>query len=256
MLKALIFDVDGTLAETEPMHREAFNRAFAQFDLPFTWDEALYGDLLQVTGGRERLLHYLATYRPSGAKRAAGQLPEVYAAKTRAYLALLAEQPLPARPGIRRLVAEARAGGLRLAIATTSHADNVAALVAALFGGDTFDAVAAGDAVARKKPSPAIYAVALARLGVAPGEAVAFEDSTNGVRAARAAGLAVVATPSRFLPADDLGEAGAVVSDLGEPGRPHRRLAGPPWPDGVVTLDALRHWHARQPAACPPGRMA
>lgn len=256
VLKALIFDVDGTLAETEPVHRESFNRAFARFGLPFTWDEALYTDLLQVTGGRERLLHYLATYRPAGVERIGALVPEIYDAKTRAYVALVAEGRLAARPGIRRLVAEAKEAGLRLAIATTSHADNVQALIASLFRDGPFDAVAAGDAVAQKKPSPAIYALALDRLGLGPEEAVAFEDSTNGVRAALAAGLPVVATPSRFLPADDLGAAGSVVSDLGEPGRPHRLLAGEPWPDGVVSLDALRRWHARRAAACPAGRMA
>ncbi|ACL55367.1 HAD-IA family hydrolase [Methylobacterium nodulans] len=258
MLKALIFDVDGTLAETEPVHRESFNRAFARFGLPFSWDEALYADLLQVTGGKERLLHYLAHYRPPGVEGIFPLLPEIYAAKTRAYVELVAAGRLVPRPGILRLVAEAKAAGLRLAIATTSHADNVAALIAALFrtGRGPFDLVAAGDAVTAKKPSPAVYDFALARLGVAATEAVAFEDSTNGVRAARAAGLPVVATPSQALPVDDLGEAPAIVSDLGEPGLPHRLLAGDPWPAGMVSVDALHGWHARQAAACPVEGMA
>ncbi|MFE1600754.1 HAD-IA family hydrolase [Methylobacterium sp. ID0610] len=258
MLKALIFDVDGTLAETEPLHRESFNLAFARHGLPFSWDEALYADLLQVTGGKERLRHYLARYRPPGIDGIGPLLPEIYAAKTRAYGELVAQGRLVARPGVLRLVAEAKAAGLRLAIATTSHPDNVAALIAALFPAEDrpFDLVAAGDAVADKKPAPAIYALALDRLGIAAAEAVAFEDSANGLKAARGAGLPVVATPSRSLPADDLGEASAVVSDLGEPGCPHRLLAGEPWPHGMVSVAALRTWHGRWAAACPAGGMA
>jgi HAD superfamily hydrolase (TIGR01509 family) len=257
VLKALIFDVDGTLAETEPVHRTAFNAAFAQAGLTWSWDEALYGDLLQVTGGRERLLHYLAQHRrPEEAARLAPRVPEIYAAKTRAYVSLLASDRLAPRPGVLRLIAEARAAGLRLAIATTSHPDNVAALLDRLVPEGGFDVVAAGDAVAEKKPAPAVYALALDRLGVAAGEAVAFEDSQNGIRSARGAGLSVVATPSRALPHDDLAEAQAVVSDLGEPEAPHRLIAGEPWPGGHVSLPALRDWHARQAAACPAVGMA
>ncbi|WP_407526623.1 HAD-IA family hydrolase [Methylobacterium oryzisoli] len=256
MLKALIFDVDGTLAETEPVHRAAFNAAFAEAGLAWSWDEALYGDLLQVTGGRERLLHYLAHHRPAEAARLAPRVPEIYAAKTRAYVSLLASDRLAPRPGVLRLIAEARAAGLRLAVATTSHPDNVAALLDRLLPEGGFDVVAAGDAVAEKKPSPAVYALALDGLGVAADEAVAFEDSLNGIRAARSAGLSVVATPSRALPDDDLGEAQAVISDLGEPDAPHRLIAGAPWPGGHVSLSALRDWHARQAAACPAVGMA
>ncbi|EIZ83219.1 HAD family hydrolase [Methylobacterium sp. GXF4] len=247
MLRALIFDVDGTLAETEDLHRQAFNRAFAALDLPWRWDPALYADLLTVMGGKERLSHYIDTRHPGEAASFHAQAPEIHARKTIAYGDLMAETGLPLRPGIARLIAEARAGGLRLAIATTTSRPNVDRLLAANFPASDapFAVIAAGDEADRKKPAPDVFLLALDRLGVPASESVAFEDSAPGIASARAAGLPVLATRSRYTDSHRLDGAFSALSDLGEPGHPHRHLAGLEWPDRVVTLAALRDWHAR-----------
>ncbi|MCJ2118004.1 HAD-IA family hydrolase [Methylobacterium sp. J-001] len=246
MLRALIFDVDGTLAETEDLHRQAFNRAFAALDLPWRWDPALYADLLTVMGGKERLTHYIDTTHPGAAASFHAQAPEIHARKTIAYGELIAQNGLPLRPGIARLVAEARSAGLLLAIATTTSRPNVDRLLAANFPASDapFAVIAAGDEADRKKPAPDVFLLALERLGVPASEAVAFEDSAAGIASARTAGLPVLATRSRYTDRHRLDGAFSAVSDLGEPGHPHRHLAGLEWPGRVVTLAALRDWHA------------
>lgn len=245
MLRALIFDVDGTLAETEDLHRQAFNRAFAELGLPWRWDEALYADLLTVMG-KERLAHYIDTRHAAEAEALHALAPEIHARKTRAYGELVAESGLPLRPGIARLIAEARAAGLRLAVATTTSRPNVDRLLAANFPPDAapFDVIAAGDEANRKKPAPDVFLLALAGLDIPASEAVAFEDSAAGISSARAAGLPVLATRSRYTESHPLDGAFSAVSDLGEPERPHRHIAGVEWPGGVVDLANLIRVHA------------
>jgi beta-phosphoglucomutase-like phosphatase (HAD superfamily) len=241
-LEALIFDVDGTLAETEELHRRAFNRTFVRLGLDFEWDRPLYTALLQTTGGKERFIRYIEDYQPER-RDLLERVGEVHAEKSRAYLELLRDGALGLRPGVARLITQARAEGVKLAVATTTTPENVAALLASTLGPESpgWFAIAAGDMVARKKPDPAVYAVALKMLVVEPQNAIAFEDSVNGINAARAAGLgAVVATPSLYLKDEDLSAATAVVSDLGEPRGPAEALGGELFAAGYVDLDGLR----------------
>lgn len=196
-MKALIFDVDGTLAETEELHRIAFNQAFAAAGLDWSWDREAYTRLLTTTGGKERITRFMAE---SGIHVAGLDVAALHRDKTQAYAGLLA-QGIMLRPGIAALMAGARDEGLKIAVATTTAAPNVEALARAAFGrpaSQVFDAVAAGDMVAEKKPAPDVYNLALEMLGLAPQEAVAFEDSANGVRAARGAGLRVVLSPGLY----------------------------------------------------------
>ena len=240
-LEALIFDVDGTLAETEELHRQSFNRTFERFGLDWRWDRELYTDLLQTTGGKERFIRYVEEHHPERSDLVE-RIGDVHREKSRAYLELLGEGALGLRPGVERLIREARAARVKLAIATTTTPENVEALLASTLGPESpgWFAIAAGDMVARKKPDPAVYWVALDMLMVEPAQAVAFEDSVNGIAAARGAGLVVVATPSLFLARDDLSAATAVVSDLGEPGAPSEPIAGAPFAAGLVDLAGLR----------------
>ena len=206
-LAALIFDVDGTLAETEEAHREAFNRAFADTGLGWDWDRATYRHLLAVTGGKERMRAHADV---TGAEIADDRIADLHRAKTRAYAGILAAGGLALRPGVAELVAAARAAGLPLALATTTSPDNIVALCRACWDAEPealFDVIAAGDEVAAKKPAPDVYALALARLGLPPGSALAFEDSANGLAAARAAGLRVVVTPGLYTDHEDHGAA-------------------------------------------------
>jgi HAD superfamily hydrolase (TIGR01509 family) len=228
-LKALIFDVDGTLAETEEWHRRSFNESFQAFDLGWTWDPDLYRQLLQVTGGKERLRHYIEMASPPHAAEALAKLPGLYAKKTAHYADYVLKDLIPARPGIKRLVTEAHQKGLRLAIATTSALSNVEALVKSIFGTDTrdlFSVIAAGDIVPRKKPASDVYFYACERLEISPSDCIAIEDSENGVLAAHGAGITVVATPSFYSGEDNFSKATSVVSDLGESDAPNHFIAG------------------------------
>ncbi|MDO9428925.1 MAG: HAD-IA family hydrolase [Methylobacterium sp.] len=250
MLRALIFDVDGTLAETEDLHRQAFNDAFAEMDLPWIWSSAFYADLLAVMGGKERLAHYVETHHAGDLPTLRPRLAEIHDRKTRIYGELVAAGRLGLRPGVARLVAEARAGGVRLAVASTTSRPNVEALLRMNFprGDVPFDVIACGDEAARKKPAPDVFELALARLGVAAAEAIAFEDSVAGIRSALDAGLPVIATRSRYTETHRLDGAFSALSDLGEPDAPHTLLSGIPWPGGAVTLAGLKAWQTRREA--------
>jgi HAD superfamily hydrolase (TIGR01509 family) len=222
---ALIFDVDGTLADTEELHRQAFNEAFFACGVGWRWGPALYAELLQVTGGKERIASYLSQQRVAATER--GRLlrliPQIHATKTRLYQELVALGHLHPRDGVLRLLTEARAAGLKLAIASTTSPQNVESLLMSSFGTGAvrwFTVIATGDIVAQKKPAPDIYNYALERLGVEPRRAIAFEDSAIGVRSAKAAGLFTVATPSLWTIGQDFAAADVVLTSLADPARP------------------------------------
>lgn len=242
-LQALIFDVDGTLAETEEMHRRAFDEAFASLGLDWSWPPPLYQELLRIAGGKERILHYWMTHRTQDVAGPEREIPKIYALKTQLYSAMVRRGKIGLRPGVARLIDEARNAGIRLAIATTTNPANVDALLQSAFapsGESLFGVIVAGDAVAAKKPAPDVFDVALRRLGLRASACIAFEDSGNGVLSARRAGLAVVATPSAYTAEDDFTGAVSVVSSLGEPEEPHQHLAGRIWRSGFVSVTGLR----------------
>ncbi len=214
-MKALIFDVDGTLAETEELHRAAFNLAFAEAGLGWHWDAPLYAELLAVTGGKERIR--LAIERGARPVLDSAAIAALHADKTARYTAEVAGIAL--RPGIERLLDEAAAAGVTLAIATTTSPANVHALLRSTLGpGGTgrFAVVGAGDVVARKKPAPDIYRYVLHRLGLAPEECLAVEDTPQGLQAAAGAGIPVVITLSLYGGSAGFEGARAVLDDLGQ----------------------------------------
>ena len=249
-LQALLFDVDGTLADTErDGHRPAFNQAFAEAGLDWHWDAALYGKLLAVTGGKERMKHYIDQYRPDYRKPADfdALVAELHQAKTRHYSALAAQGGIALRPGVRRLLIEARAAGIRLAIATTTTPENVTVLLEHSLGADTqawFEVIAAGDIVPAKKPAPDIYHYALKKMGLAAAECLAFEDSENGLRASLGAGLKTLVTVNDYTHDHDFRGAAVVLSDLGEPDAPNTLIAGPDLRRPYVDVPYLRTLHA------------
>ncbi len=220
--QALIFDVDGTLAETErDGHRPAFNAAFKDCGLDWYWDETLYGELLRITGGKERIRHYAEHFAP-----AVSQQPDfdqlvqrLHRAKTAHYLAIVARGQLPLRPGVAQLLRQARLHGLRLAIATTTTPDNVSALLTANLGPaalDWFEVIGAGDIVPAKKPAPDIYRWVLQQLGLPAPACLAIEDSEMGLRAASTAGIDCLVTVGEYTRTHDFRSAWRVVSDLTE----------------------------------------
>jgi HAD superfamily hydrolase (TIGR01509 family) len=230
-LRALIFDVDGTLADTEEVHRQAFNAAFGAAQLPWEWSERRYAELLGVTGGKERIVRHIASLAlpPAESKAIRARVPEIHRDKTRIYSELVRAGRLPLRPGIARLLREARAQGLQLAIATTTSPENVEILLEATLGRearDWFDVVVAGDDVERKKPFPDAYLSALRRLGCAPHQCVAFEDSAHGLRAARAAGIFTIVTPTSWTAGQDFSGAAMVGAPVPSLARLQRLFDG------------------------------
>lgn len=239
MLRALIFDVDGTLADTESAHCAAFNQAFVQFGLDWHWDNALYTELLNVTGGKERLLHYLKMAQPDLGKFSAQGVAEsvnrLFELKTIAYVRSVNNGVVSLRPGVLKLINEALAAGLQLGIATTTSSVNIAALLGRAMGPDwrlAFAAIGDGASAPLKKPDPQVYFQVLATLKLAPSQCLALEDSGNGLRAATAAGLATLITPTRYTAGNDFRDALRVVSDLSQ-----------------VDLAQLRHWHSQRQSA-------
>jgi HAD superfamily hydrolase (TIGR01509 family) len=244
-LRAIIFDVDGTLAETEEAHRIAFNEEFAAWGLPWEWDRDLYRELLAVTGGKERIRHYIAEYAPPKGEEVLEKVPELHKAKSERYMRMISDGSVLLRPGVARLIDEAKAAGIKVAVATTTSPPNVGALIRATLGREpeeVFDAMACGEEVERKKPAPDIYRLALEKLKIFPGEAVAMEDSANGLKSALRAGVPVVITPSGYTAHEDFTDALAVVSHLGEPDMPYEHIAGFGFSAQMVTPELLARW--------------
>ena len=218
-IEALIFDVDGTLADTEEAHRVAFNLAFERHRLGWSWSRAEYRMLLNVTGGKERIAAYISELPVDAAarKRLLELVPAVHAEKTRFYSSVVSDGGVPLREGVTPLLDDALAAGCRLAIASTTTAVNIDALLGATLGPrglDMFSVIACGDQVRAKKPAPDIYRLALANLGLTPERAIAFEDSPNGLAAANAASLWTVVTPTFWTEGSDFAAAGLVRPSL------------------------------------------
>lgn len=225
-IEALIFDVDGTLADTErDGHRVAFNRAFADAGLDWHWDVDLYGKLLSVTGGKERIRFYLHTFNTTfeTPPDLDALIVDLHAAKTGHYKALMAEGRVPLRPGVEQLLREAREAGIPLAIATTTTVDNVTSLLENTLGPESihwFAEIGAGDVVPAKKPAPDIYEWVLRRMGLEGRQTIAFEDSAHGVNSAADAGIdRILVTTNDYTRDQDFSRASLVVDQLGEPGR-------------------------------------
>jgi HAD superfamily hydrolase (TIGR01509 family) len=220
-IKAIIFDVDGTLAETEDGHLAAFNKAFALSGLDWSWDVPLYEQLLTVTGGKERIRYYLSDFLPDFAKPADfdGFVRQLFALKTQQYTAIARSGQIPLRLGIKTLIEEAHGAGIALGIATTTAPDNVAALLEVGLGpqwADLFGAVGCGDMVPHKKPAPDVYLWVLQRLGMQAAECIALEDSHNGLRAGLAAGIRTYVTVSAYTRSHCFEGAAAVFEDLSD----------------------------------------
>jgi HAD superfamily hydrolase (TIGR01509 family) len=248
-MPALILDCDGVIAESErDGHWPAFNRAFAEFGVPVRWSEDEYGEKLLVSGGKERVATVLTpeVARAGGLPRDPGArrewLVRFHERKTAIFRELAERDGMRPRPGVVRLVDEALAAGWTLAVASTASNESVRIILGAALGARAASfAVFAGDVVPVKKPDPAIYLLALERLGTTSGEAVVVEDSRNGLLAAVGAGLPCVVTPSSFTRGEDFAEAALVVSSLGDPDRPMEVLANrsAASPEGRVTLADL-----------------
>lgn len=216
--RAILFDVDGTLAETEELHRRAFNETFAYFGIDWAWDVSTYHRLLRVAGGKERIRHFCRTHR-AAFDFTDGQIAELHRFKNARYLRLMDDGLCELRPGVKEFIHAAMDRGQQLAIVTTTSRGNVDAILNANLGQawrEMFEAVVAGEDVDRKKPAPDAYLKALQFLELEGRDCLAVEDSRNGLVAARDAGIAVLITRSAYFHDDDFGGAYRIVDDLTE----------------------------------------
>ncbi len=232
-MKALIFDCDGVLVDTErDGHRAAFNQAFQAKGLDVEWSVELYGELLKVAGGKERMKHYFNQNGwPDGIDDRDQFIKDLHHLKTDMFMKIIDSGGLPLRPGVKRLVDEAIADGMKLAVCSTSNERSVNLVVERMLGQDRktrFNAILAGDVVSRKKPEPDIYLLAKEQLGLPGDECVVVEDSRNGLLAAKAAGMKCIVTISSYTGDEDFSEADQVYPELGDP------------PANCVTLEALK----------------
>ncbi len=220
-IKAVFFDQDGVIIDTErDGHRVAFNQTFKEFGYDFSWSVEEYHELLQVAGGKERMRHYLHTEGFAAEVKPEDEdqlIREMHKKKTETFVGLIESGKLPLRPGIKRLMKEAMDAGLRLGVCTTSNERAAWAVAHGILKEIEFEFVLAGDVVSKKKPDPEIYNLALQKTGLQPEECIVIEDSRNGVLAAKAAGMHVVATTNVYTENEDLSEADIIVTTLGDP---------------------------------------
>lgn len=220
-MKALIFDCDGVLVDTErDGHRVAFNAAFGKLGLPDVWSVELYGELLKIAGGKERMRHYFDTHGwPKTVTDKDAFIKQLHLLKTDLFMEIIDTGRLPLRPGVARIVDEAIAAGMMLAVCSTSNEKAVSLVVERMLGPERrrhFNAILAGDIVKKKKPSPEIYLLAKEKLGIAGTEGVVVEDSRNGLLAAKGAGFRCLVTKSSYTQDEDFTEADRVVDEIGD----------------------------------------
>jgi HAD superfamily hydrolase (TIGR01509 family) len=211
-LQAIIFDVDGTLSETEEAHRQAFNMAFVEFGLPWDWSQDLYAELLKTTGGKERMAAYVTTHLNEAPNTA--KIAKIHKRKTVIYGELIDSGMADLRAGIADLITDAKKNGIRVAVATTTNRPNVDRLAEACFGqpaNEVFEVIAAGDEVENKKPAPDVFDLAVKNLGLDPADCVGLEDSRNGLLSCNGAGVPCIVSPGVYTLGSDFTEAAAVI---------------------------------------------
>jgi HAD superfamily hydrolase (TIGR01509 family) len=249
----LIFDCDGVLADTERYgHLPAFNATFERYGLPVRWSEDDYAEKLKIGGGKERMASlfadpdFLRTAQiPADEDRRRELLAQWHKVKTAAFKQLIADGEIPPRPGIARIIRAAVEAGWTVAVASTSAEESVRAVLQNAVGSELAARVPlfAGDIVQAKKPDPAIYHLAVAKLRLDPTDTLVVEDSRNGLLAATRAGLRCVVTVNGYTRQERFDEAILVTSELGDPNRPpievlaNRSAARP---QDYITLDDLR----------------
>jgi len=222
-LKALFFDCDGVIAETEKDgHREAFNRAFKEFGLDVVWDVEEYGELVKVSGGKERMKYYFSAHREliKNYSDLDELIKKLHKRKTEIFMSMCENGELPLRSGVKRLMENALQEGLLLGICSTSNERSVTSLIRGNLGEEwigKFNGIFAGDIVSEKKPSPEIYNIARTAFKVDPENCFVVEDTKNGLLSAKAAGMKCIITPSYYSKEEDFSEADIVVSSLGDP---------------------------------------
>lgn len=210
-MSSVLFGSISTLADTSELQRESFNEAFKAHDLDWHWDREAYQDQLQGNGGQQRIADFAAELGDDVDAAA------VHQSKSDIFQARLASASLSARPGVVATITAAKDAGHKVGLVTTTSAENVRALLAAL-GDDldsgAFDVIVDSSHVTESKPDPAAYVFALDKLGEQGTSAVAIEDNVGGIAAAKAAGVTAIAFPNENTAAHDFAAADLRVDEL------------------------------------------
>jgi len=237
-----VFDVDGTLVDSErDGHRVAFNRAFEEAGLPDRWDVELYGELLEITGGDRRIKAYFKR-RGMPADECAELARRLHPRKTEIFTEMAKSGEIEPRPGVRELLSELEDAGVRLAVATTGTGAWVHPLLERSFGAGRFEVVVTADEAPERKPDPSAHQLALAGLGLPAAAAPAIEDSLNGLRAAKAAGLACVIVVNDYTREQDFEAADLILDSFGSAKDSASVLSDPHAlePPGRLDVETLR----------------
>lgn len=221
LLEAILWDMDGVLADTErDGHRIAFNQAFAENNLDTIWDIDRYGKLLEIGGGKERMTaHWNEVGWPSSIPfdKRQDMVLQLHLRKTDIFMDMINAGTIPLRPGVLRIIDDAIAANIQLAVCSTSNVAAVTNLVRTLMGTAraTKFTIFAGDMVQKKKPAPDVYNMAVHELGLDKSKSVIVEDSHIGLGAAKAAGIACIVTKSYYTANEDFTGATMIVDELG-----------------------------------------
>jgi len=245
LLSAVLFDVDGTIAETEDFHRKSFNESFREFNLDWFWDEAMYKELINIGGGKERIEHYIKRAWPEmlDYKNLTKYINSIHKVKNEVFEDYILESEIKPRPGVIRLIKELKENNIRIAIVSSNSEKNLHILFKQglnINPKKTFDLIAHGECTKNKRPSPEIYEWVLEKLRLPPQSCVAIEDSPRGVESAKNANLNILATPSIFTKDEDFSDAKLIVSDLGEKDTPFKKIQGETFGNKIVNLDLLK----------------
>ena len=244
LLSAVIFDVDGTISETEELHRKSFNESFKEFNLDWFWDEAIYKELINIGSGVERIEYYIKRAWPEMMeyKNLTKYINSIHKVKNEIFEDYIVESEIKPRPGVIRLINELKENKIRIAIVSSTSESNLLKLFKEGLNIDpltTFDLIAHGDCTKNKRPSPEIYEWILEKLRLPPQSCIAIEDSLRGLESAKNAELNILATPSIFTKEEDFSNAKLVISNLGEPDAPFETIKGNDFGSSFVNIDLL-----------------
>tara|TARA_B100001248_G_C27242029_1_gene389797 strand:- start:32 stop:787 length:756 start_codon:yes stop_codon:yes gene_type:complete len=244
LLSAVLFDVDGTISETEDFHRKSFNEAFKEFNLDWFWDEAIYKELINIGDGKERIEYYIKRAWPEMLeyKNLTKYINSIHKVKNEIFKDFIMDSGITFRPGVLRLINELRENNIRIAIVSSTTQEDLLTLFKNGLNMDptsTFDLIAHGGCTENKRPSPEIYEWILEKLRIPPQSCVAIEDSLRGLRSAVNANINVLVTPSLYTKTENFEEANIVVSSLGEYEKPFEVIKGKTHGNELVNIDLL-----------------
>ena len=244
-LSAVLFDVDGTIAETEEYHRKSFNESFKEFNLDWFWDEAIYKELINVGGGKERIMYHIKRAWPEmlNYKNLSKYIDSIHKIKNEIFEDFMKDMVIKPRKGVIRLINELKERKIRLAIVSSSSESNILNLfnnALKININEKFDIIAHGDITKNKKPSPEIYEWTLEKMRLPPQSCLAIEDSPRGMESALRANINVVVTPSILTSGEKFDGAKLVVSDLGEFDEPFQKISGEDFGYEYVCYDMLQ----------------